>query len=135
MATEKTPNYSAAQVSIMVQAARDNGGVANGDLAKVLAERGDMLDNDGKARKPRAIIAKLRLLANDKDNGFTYERQKPLTKSGKPVTNKLALVKEIVEMAGVTAAALDGLEKAPKDALETLRDAIAAMQDDEAEAA
>lgn len=137
MAKEVTPNYSAAQVSIMLAAVAANGNVADQTLAETLAANPEMdAPADAKQpgpRKARAIIAKLRRLAETE--GFTYKRKEPTTKTGKPVTNKVALVKEIVTMAGVTAAALDGLEKAPKGALETLRDVLAAMDEDEADAA
>jgi hypothetical protein len=139
MAKDVTPNYSAAQVSIMVAAALANGGIADLTLAETLAANPEMdAPADSKQpgpRKPRAIVAKLRRLADDKELGITYKRKEPTTKSGKPVTNKVALVKEIAAMADVAFADLDGLEKAPKGALEVLRDTFAAYAEDEAEAA
>ena len=55
--------------------------------------------------------------------GVAYERKQPVTKSGAPVERKEALVAEIAQ---VVSGNLDGLEKAPKAALQALRDALAA---------
>ena len=123
MATEKTPNYSAAQEKIILDAIRANGNVANLTLAEKLASDPRMNDNDGNARKPRAITAKMSRMAEAE--GFRYERKQPTTKDGKPVTKKNDLVARIATLAGVEAAKLDGLEKAPKNALDTLASAFA----------
>ena len=124
MATEKTPNYSDSQVSLMTSAIRDNGGVANLALATTLSENSAMNAADG-PRKPRSIVAKLRRIVDEND-GFSYERKAPTTKDGKPVQKKLDLVSQIATLADVSADKLDGMEKAPKLALETLVAALAA---------
>lgn len=118
MATEKTPNYSATQESIILAAIAANGNVANIAVATTLAADPRMNDNDGNERKPRAIVAKMSRMADA--HGFKYERKQPTTKDGKPVQKKLDLVALIASRAGVTADKLDGLEKAPKLALDTL---------------
>lgn len=52
-----------------------------------------------------------------------YERKQPVTKSGDPVERKEAIVAEIAEVVGAN---LEGLEKAPKGALQALRNFLAA---------
>lgn len=123
MAKIATPNYSTAQETIILNAIRENGNVANLALAEVLAAREDMRDNDGQVRKARAITAKMSRMAEA--NGFTYERKAPTTKDGKAVTKKTDLVARIATLSGVTAAKLNGLETAPKLALESLVSAFA----------
>lgn len=53
--------------------------------------------------------------------GVTYIRKQPATKSGAPIERKEAIVKEI---ATIVAENLDGLEKAPKAALQAIRDFV-----------
>lgn len=122
---DKIANYSDAQVAIMVAAIRDNGNVANMALAEKLAADERMNDNDKNPRKARSIVAKLRKVV-DENEGFTYERKATVTKDGKPVQKKLDLVSRIATAANVPVAKLDGMEKAPKLALETLVAALAA---------
>jgi hypothetical protein len=132
MATEKTPNYSTAQEALILEAIRDNGNVADFDLATKLAAdpRMNMDEGKGEARKARGITAKM---ARMKDaEGFTYKGKQPTTKDGKPVTKKTDLVARIAELSGVVADKLSGLEKAPKLALETLAEYLA---EDDSEAA
>jgi len=50
-----------------------------------------------------------------------YERKQPVTKSGLPVENKEAIVAQIAQ---VVEGNLDGLDKAPKAALQALRNAL-----------
>jgi hypothetical protein len=50
-----------------------------------------------------------------------YQRKQPTTKSGGKVENKAAIVSEI---SGLVAGNLDGLDKAPKAALQALRDFV-----------
>jgi hypothetical protein len=52
-----------------------------------------------------------------------YERKVAVTKAGAPIERKEAIVAEIASMVGAN---LDGLEKAPKGALQALRDFVAA---------
>lgn len=54
--------------------------------------------------------------------GVAYERKQPATKSGAPIERKEAIVAEIAQMVEGN---LDGLEKAPKAALQALRDFVA----------
>lgn len=65
----------------------------------------------------RSVIAKINRM------GLPYERKQPMTKTGEPVERKEAIVAEIAELVGTT---LDGLDKAPKPALQALRDFLAA---------
>ena len=120
---EKTPNYSPEQEKIILDVVRANDNVANLELATELSERQDMYDSEGNKRKPRAITAKMTRMAEA--SGFKYERKQPTTKDGKPVQKKLDLVKRIAELAGVTVEKLDGMEKSPKLALDTLVAALA----------
>lgn len=119
---EKTPNYSPAQEALILAAVEANGGVANKSVAEKLAADPAMNADEGKgaARNVRSIIAKMTRM----DIG--YQRQQPTTKDGKPVNKKLDLVKSIADLSGVTASKLDGLDKAPKLALEAIRDAFEA---------
>lgn len=120
MATEKTPNYSDAQVALILAAIEANDGVADKSVAEKLAQDARMNGENG-PRNVRSIIAKMTRM-----DGVNYVRQQPTTKDGKPVQKKNELVERIATLAGVTASKLDGLEKAPKLALETLAAAFAA---------
>ena len=119
-----TPNYSPAQVALITAAIVGNGNVANVALATELSENPAMNDADGNPRKPRSIVAKMRRMV-DEIEGATYERKVAVSKTGEPVQKKLDLVKRIADLADVSASRLDGLEKAPKLALETLARAFA----------
>lgn len=55
--------------------------------------------------------------------GVAYERKQPQTKNGQPVERKEAIVAEIARFVSGN---LEGLDKAPKAALQALRDALAA---------
>lgn len=113
--------YTAVQEALILAAIKANGNVANQTIAEALAADPRMNDeSNGKseARTARGIIAKMSRMKDA--NGFTYERKVTLSKSGAPVQKKLDMVARIAERAGVAAAKLDGLEKAPKLALETL---------------
>jgi uncharacterized protein (DUF2147 family) len=129
MATEKTPNYTAAQEAIIVALAAANGDTLDLTLAKSLADDPRMNDADGNPRNYRSIVAKISRM------GIAYKRKEPTTKDGKPVTKKSDLVSAIATLAGVNAAKLDGMEKSPKLALETIRDALASRAESESEAA
>lgn len=65
----------------------------------------------------RSVIAKITRM------GLPYERKQPVTKNGEKVEQKEKIVAEIAEIVGGN---LDGLEKAPKPALQRLRDFLAA---------
>ena len=119
MSTVKAPNYSDAQVSLITAAIAANGGVANKSVAETLATDPRMNGENG-PRNVRSIIAKMTRMDVD------YQRQVPVSKTGEPVAKKTALVERIASLADVSAAKLDGLDKAPKLALETLVKALAA---------
>lgn len=55
--------------------------------------------------------------------GVAYERKQPTTKTGAPVERKEAIVAEIAQFVKGN---LDGLDKAPKQALQAVRDALKA---------
>lgn len=132
MAKITVPAYSTAAVSAILAAIAANGNVANLEVATSLVDSEDgtrmghpdvRLDNDGNPRKARSITAKMSRLAEVE--GFTYQRKVATTKDGKPVTKKLDLVAKIADLSGIAAAKLDGLDKAPKLALETIAAAFA----------
>lgn len=118
--TDKTPNYSDEQTAIILAAIAANGGVADKALAETLAADPRMNGTDG-PRKPRGIIAKMTRM-----DGVTYTKAAKVSKTGKPVQKKLDLVALIAARADVEAAKLEGLDSAPKLALETLAEALAA---------
>lgn len=118
--TDKTPNYTAAQVAIILDAVAANGGVANKSVAASLADTPAMNGEKG-PRNTRSIIAKMTRMSE-----IDYQRQVPVSKTGEPVAKKTALVERIAAAADVSASKLDGLDKAPKLALETLARALAA---------
>lgn len=117
--TQNASKYTPAQEAIIRAAADDNGGVLNLEIAKALADREDMRDPDGKTeRSYRSIVAKINRM------GLPYERKVPMTKDGKPISKKADIVKAIAEAASLRNSLLEGLENAPKKALEALRDAF-----------
>lgn len=118
--TDKTPNYSAAQVALILAAVAANGGVANKSVAAELASDPRM-DGEKGERNTRSIIAKMTRMPE-----IDYQRQVSVSKTGEPVAKKTALVGRIAALADVSASKLDGLDKAPKLALETLVRAFAA---------
>jgi hypothetical protein len=71
----------------------------------------------GPAFTTRSVIAKINRM------NLPYQRKVAVTKTGAPVEQKAALVAEIAELVGAT---LDGLDKAPKPALQAIRDYLAA---------
>lgn len=66
----------------------------------------------------RGVIAKISRM-----DGVVYQRKAKVTKSGGAVEQKEAIVAEI---AGFVGSNLDGLDKAPKPVLQTIRDFLAA---------
>lgn len=65
----------------------------------------------------RSVIAKITRMQ------LPYARKVAVTKTGAPVESKEKIVAQIAELVGE---ALDGLDKAPKPVLQTLRDHLAA---------
>ncbi|TAK59454.1 hypothetical protein [Methylobacter sp.] len=118
MVTVKTPSYSAVQEALILAAIGDGKGSIS--IAEKLAADPAMNEADGTPRKVRSIIAKMTRM------GVPYERKAPVTKTGEPVTKKTDLVDRI---AAIVSGNLDGLDKAPKPALQ----AIAAFVEQAAE--
>lgn len=104
MATDKTPNYTPEQEARIREMAP-----LNQAKAQVLAEEF--------GKSARSVTAKAVRM------GIAYERKQPQTKNGQPVERKEAIVAEIAEMVNAN---LEGLEKAPKGALQTLRNFLRA---------
>jgi len=88
---------------------------AAGPLNQAVAER--LAAEFGNGHSSKGVIAKITRM------GLPYERKKAVTKTGAPVEQKEAIVSQIEALVGAT---LDGLEKAPKPALQSLRDFLAA---------
>lgn len=104
MKTEKQPNFTPEQEARIRE------------LAPLNQEKSRMLATEfGKTE--RSVTAKAVRM------GVAYERKQPTTKSGAPVERKEAIVAEIAEMVGQS---LDGLEKAPKGALQAVRNFLRA---------
>jgi hypothetical protein len=128
-----TPNYTNAQVDLIRGAAVN--GVLNLAIATSLAanpamDAGSDTDRPG-PRNARSIVAKISRMVTANDTALdgtplTYERKVAVAKDGSPVSKKTDIVAAIAKSAGVAVAKLDGLDKSPKLALTTLRDAFAA---------
>ena len=106
--TDKTPNFTEANETRIREAVAANGGKMDKALAESLAvELG----------KPsfRSISAKAVRM------GLPYARKAPARKDGTPVENKAKIVEAI---AAVVSGNLDGLDKAPREALLAIRRAV-----------
>ena len=99
---DKTPNYTPAQEAEIIAAAPLN-------QAKAIA----LAEKFGKTA--RSVTAKAVRM------GVAYERKQPTTKAGGKVERKDAIVAEI---SSLVSGNLDGLDKAPKAALQALRDFV-----------
>jgi hypothetical protein len=106
MAKQPTSKYNATH-----EAAIRAEPVLNQEVANRLAA------SFGPAFSGRSVIAKINRM------GLKYDRKQPTTKTGDPVEKKDGLVAEIATIVGAN---LDGLDKAPKPVLQTLRDYLAA---------
>lgn len=71
----------------------------------------------GEGFSPRSVIAKITRM------GLPYARKVATNKSGGKIESKEDIVSEISKLVGAT---LDGLDKAPKPALQAVRDFLAA---------
>ena len=111
MAKEKVPNFTADQEA-QIRAAAENGPL---NLASATA----LADAMGKSA--RSLVAKIIRM------GVPYERKQPTTKTGEPVISKTKLVEQI---SAVVEGNLDGLEKAPKPALQALAGYVRAVNAD-----
>lgn len=122
--SNKTPNYTAAQEDVIRSVAATAGGTLNLALATSIASDPAMNTADGSARNVKSVIAKINRM------GIPYERKQSTTKDGRPVVKKSDLVGRIAAAAGVQASKLDGADKSPKLALETILSAFVALRDE-----
>lgn len=106
MTKQATSKYTPA----MEQAIRDAAPLNQAKATALAAEFGEKFT-------ARSVTAKAVRM------GVPYERKQPTTKTGEPVERKEAIVAELAELVGRN---LDGLEKAPKPALQAIRDFLAA---------
>lgn len=106
-ATDKTPNYTPEQEARIRERA-DEGSLNLAVATELATEFG---------KTPRSVIAKITRM------GLAYQRKQPQTKTGEPVVRKADLVAEIAKLVDGN---VEGLEKASKDALKLVRDALAA---------
>lgn len=81
----------------------------NAEVAAQFAEKHNL--------SPRSVIAKINRME------LPYEKKTRVTKTGGKIESKEAIVAQIAELTGAT---LDGLEKAPKAALQAVRDYVLA---------
>lgn len=108
MAKEKQPNFTEAQEQRIRDTAPHN-----------LASATELAEEFGKS--PRSIVAKIVRME------VAYERKQPTTKTGEPIVSKAKLVEQI---AGVVSGNLEGLEKAPKPALQAIARFASALRED-----
>ena len=109
----KASTFTAAQEAMIIAASP-----LNLESATLLAAHPEMSKADGSPRSYRSVVAKARTL-----EGVTYARKAVTTKTGEPVEKKLNIVAEIAK---IVEANLDGLEVAPKGALQAIRDFVTA---------
>jgi hypothetical protein len=102
--TKQTSKYSADQVARIQAEPVLNQAVA----ARLAAEFGPGFTT-------KSVIAKITRME------LPYQRKLPTTKSGDPVESKATIV---AELATLVEGNLDGLDKAPKPALQALRNAL-----------
>lgn len=107
MTTTKKPTskYSAAQEAAIRAEPVLNQAVAD----RLAAEFGPSFTG-------KSVIAKINRM------GLPYQRKVAVTKTGAPVESKATICAQISELVSGN---LDGLDKAPKPALQALRDALA----------
>jgi len=119
MATEKTANYTAAQEAIIRSfvGTGPDGKLTSVD-ADTIAAMPEMKDADGNARKGRSIIAKINRME------LPYAKKETKRKDGTAVASKAKLVAEIATAVGLT---FDSLDKAGREDLVKLRDAVAKL--------
>lgn len=104
MKTQKAPNFTPAQEQLIRDAAP-----LNQAKARALAAQMGKTERSITAKAVRMNVA--------------YERKQPTTKSGGKVEKKESIVAEI---SALVSGNLDGLDKAPKAALQALRDHLKA---------
>lgn len=108
--TTATAKKSASKYTPEMEAIIRSQPVLNQEVANDLATR------FGPSFTGRSVIAKINRM------GLTYQRKVATTKAGGKVESKEDICKEI---SAVVTGNLDGLDKAPKPALQALRDALA----------
>ena len=108
MAKQVVSKYSAAQEQRIRDAAA--AGPLNAAVAETLAAE------FGEKFTARSVIAKITRM------NLPYQRKVAVTKTGAPVESKEKIVAQIAELVSGN---LDGLDKAPKPALQALRDYLA----------
>jgi hypothetical protein len=109
-APKATSQYTASHEAA-IRAAASEGPLNQAKAAELAAEFGPKFTT-------RGVIAKISRM-----EGVSYQRKQPTTKTGAPVEQKADLVEEISKLVDAN---LDGLDKAPKPVLQTLRDFLAA---------
>lgn len=107
--TKNTSNYTEAMEDRIREAAEENGGKIDNELAGALAAE---FGTVGK----RSVIAKATRME-------IYKAKEKTSKSGGPVERKEDIAVEIGEIVGAN---MEGLENAPKLALQRLRDFVVA---------
>lgn len=115
VAAKSTSIYTASHEAAIRAAA------ANGPLNQAAAAALAVEFNGGKEAgkfSTRGVVAKISRM-----EGVAYARKQPTTKTGGKVEQKDDLVAEIAAFVGTN---LDGLDKAPKPVLQSLRDFLAA---------
>ena len=103
MKTPKAPNFTPAQEQAIRDRADELGTLDAASAAALATEMG---------KTTRSLIAKIVRME------LPYATKQPVTKTGEPVASKSKIVAEIAAVVGGN---LDGLEKAPKAALQALR--------------
>ena len=103
MAKETVPNYSPAQEAEMLAA----GTIDNAKAFELAAKFGKDV------RSVRAKAVRMGI----------YQKAAKVSKSGDPIERKEAIVADIAKIVGAN---MEGLEKAPKEALKAIRSALAA---------
>lgn len=106
MAKVAEKNYSEAQETVMASFSV----IDNATALELAAQFG----KDVKSVRAKAVRMGL------------YKRQEKVTKTGAKVEAKEMIVAEIAAISGIAIATLDGLDKAPKAALQAIRQALVA---------
>ena len=109
-ASKPTSQYTASHEAA-IRAAAAEGPLNQARAAELAAEFGPKFTT-------RGVIAKISRM-----EGVAYQRKVATTKTGEAVEQKAALVAEIATLVGAN---LDGLDKAPKPALQAIRNFLAA---------
>jgi hypothetical protein len=109
--TPKSTSQYTASHEAAIRAAASEGPLNQARAAELAAEFGPKFTT-------RGVIAKISRM-----EGIAYQRKVATTKTGEAVEQKAALVAEISQLVGAN---LEGLDKAPKPVLQTIRNFLAA---------